>query len=172
MKVGLLSDTHGFIDDKLNSFFENCDEIWHAGDIGDFSVIQPLQKICKSVIAVYGNIDGMGIRQTYPEFHFLVRENLKILIIHIAGSMSIYNPLTRKLIMQYEPEVLVCGHSHILKIAYDPKFKLMYINPGAYGIHGFHQFRTAARFEIVGNQLTNMQILEVKKSSLKSLNPL
>lgn len=162
MRIGLLSDTHGFMDDRLVPFFVNCDEIWHAGDIGIPSVLDPLALICP-VKAVFGNIDDRVVRSFCPEFLYLEREGLRVLIIHIAGPFSKYNEKVRNLIREYQPGLLVCGHSHILKIAYDPNFSLLYVNPGAYGIQGFHQVRTALRFEIHNANIQKMEVLEVPR---------
>lgn len=163
MRIGLLSDTHGYIDDKAVSFFQDCEEIWHAGDIGLNSVLNALSPICP-VKAVFGNIDDKLTRLSCPEYLVMEREGLKILMIHIAGPFAKYYGNVRKLILEHKPGMLVCGHSHILKISYDQSFSLLYVNPGAYGIQGFHQVRTALRFEILNCAVKNMEIYEISRS--------
>lgn len=160
-KIGLLSDTHSFLDPQLEKLFENCDEIWHAGDIGSNSVTQKLAE-WKPLKAVHGNIDGGVVRQSFPEFQFFEIDGLKILMIHIAGSTGKYNSRVRQLIKDYgTPDVLVCGHSHILKVVKDPIYSFLYMNPGAAGVHGFHKIRTALRFDIENGRPKNLEVIEL-----------
>ncbi len=166
MKIALISDTHSFLDQKVLDYCSDADEIWHAGDIGKIELIDKIQTI-GVVRVVFGNIDDLIIRRSFAEHLFFEVEGLKVLMIHIAGKFASYTPAVRKLITQLKPQVLVCGHSHILKIAFDSKYNLMYINPGAVGISGFHKVRTMLKFEILEGKITNMQVIEMAKGSLK-----
>jgi hypothetical protein len=163
MKIGVISDTHGYLDDKVFNYFNECDEIWHAGDIGDFSVIDSLERF-KPTIAVYGNIDSRKLRITYPEHQNLEREGLTLWMTHIGGYPPRYNPEIKPEIRNSKPDIFVCGHSHILRVMHDPQQKqTLYINPGAAGKHGFHKIRTIVRFEIVDKKIFNMQAIELGK---------
>ncbi|MBK9108188.1 MAG: metallophosphoesterase family protein [Saprospiraceae bacterium] len=166
MKIGILSDTHGFLDDKVFKYFAECEEIWHAGDIGNEAILNQLQSF-KPLRAVYGNIDDRHIRATVPETEVFQIYDKKIAMIHIAGKLGNYTSQARDLILLHRPDILVCGHSHILKIAFDDKFKLLYINPGAVGISGFHQVRTMIRIEIKPNFLGNAEVIELGNRSIK-----
>ncbi len=161
-KIGLVSDTHGTIDEKLLDFFADCDQIWHAGDWGNIYVSEVLEKF-KPVIGVYGNIDDWQIRNKYPEHQRFNIENLNVWITHIGGYPGKYDIRVRKEIIQNPPDLFICGHSHILKIMYDKKLNLWHINPGAYGYSGFHKKRTAVKFVIDGKKIKNLQILELSK---------
>ncbi len=167
MKIGLLSDTHGFLDEKIFSYFAHVDEIWHAGDIGAISLLHELNNF-KPTVAVYGNIDDTEMQSAAPENHLLEREGLKILMTHIAGKPPTYNQRVKKLINEYEPGLLICGHSHILKVQADPVHHLLYMNPGAAGIHGFHQVKTLLRFDIEAGKPKNLEVIELgKRGALK-----
>ena len=163
IKIGLLSDTHGDVNEKIFSFFENCDEIWHCGDIGTLEVIDKLMAF-KPLRAVYGNIDGAGIRNLYPKFNSFQLENVSVLMTHIGGYPKKYDPETRKQIISLQPKLYVCGHSHILKVMYDDDHKLLHINPGAAGKYGFHLVSTLVRFSTNGKHIENLEILEMKKN--------
>lgn len=159
MKIGLLSDTHGYIDPQLFEFFASVDEIWHAGDIGNID----LKKIFKQPIrAVYGNIDDQNIRQEYPLHNRFKLLNKDIWITHIGGYPPRYNPRIREILSVKPPDLFICGHSHILKVIYDQKHNLLHINPGAAGKHGFHKVQTAIRFEISEKGFSELEILEMK----------
>jgi putative phosphoesterase len=158
LKIGVISDTHGVLDDKVRTFFEACDQIWHAGDIGHLDVIDRLREICP-VAAVHGNIDSHTIRKEAPENHFFKVNQSTVLITHIAGKLPVYNKRVRGIIKDYHPKILVCGHSHILKVQFDKKHGLLYINPGAAGNHGFHKVKTALRFEL-NDKPENMELLQ------------
>lgn len=166
MKIGILSDTHGFLDDKVFKHFATCDEIWHAGDIGNESVLNQLKSF-KPLRAVYGNIDDRNIRASVSEVEVFQIFEKKIAMIHIAGKLGTYTSQARDLILKHRPDVLVCGHSHILKIAFDEKYKLLYMNPGAVGLSGFHQVRTMIRIEINSNFLGNAEVIELSNRSTK-----
>lgn len=159
-RIGLLSDTHGHLDEKVFTYFNECDEIWHAGDIGHLSVTDRLKNF-KPLIAVYGNIDGTEARKTFPLSQIFVCEGKKILIHHIAGKPYSYPADVKKLIAEHHPDILVCGHSHILRVEFDKKINMLYMNPGAAGIHGFHKVKTLIRFSIDQGKLLNMEAIEL-----------
>ena len=160
MKIGLLSDTHGHLDPKVFKYFESCDEIWHAGDIGS-GVIEQLVDF-KPTRAVFGNIDGQDVRIVCPEHAKFMCEDLKVWITHIGGYPPRYNAKIKKALQQSPPDIFICGHSHVLKIMRDPKINnLLYINPGAAGIHGFHKVKTLVRFEVIGRDIKDMQVIEM-----------
>ena len=163
MKIGLLSDTHSIIDKRILKFFKNCDEIWHAGDIGTIKTLESLEKF-KKIRAVYGNIDNHKIRKEVNEFLLLKYEKLVILIIHIAGKPPKYNKITYNLIKKHKPNILICGHSHILKIHRDKENDILIINPGASGNVGFHKFKTAIKFNIINSNIKNLKIIELKRN--------
>lgn len=166
-KILLLSDTHGHIDERMLLHAEEADEIWHAGDIGNEKVADLLESKAP-LKAVWGNIDGDKIRIRFKEHLSFECEGMRILMIHIAGQMGKYNRETRDLIIQYRPDVLVCGHSHILKIARKEGEKMLHINPGAAGISGFHNVRTMVRFNIDAKQITTMEVIELGPRSKSS----
>jgi putative phosphoesterase len=158
-QIGLLSDTHGFIDDRILTFFEKCDEIWHAGDIGDIRTAHQLMTF-KPFRAVYGNIDNYEVRIEYPGILRFACEQSDILMTHIGGYPSHYEPAIKNIILTKPPKLFICGHSHILKVIYDKKFNLLHINPGAAGNSGFHKVKTAVRFSIDGTEIKNLEIWE------------
>lgn len=163
MKIGLLSDTHSHLDPQVISYFKDCHEIWHAGDIGDMSVARQLEAF-KPLRAVHGNIDDKTIRDKYPEDLWFEIEGLNIWITHIGGTPPHYNPRVAGLLSTRTPDVLICGHSHMLKVARDPKRNnLLFLNPGASGNHGFHQIKTILRFEINQGKVDNMEAIELGK---------
>ncbi len=161
-KIGLLSDTHGFIDDKILDFFKHCDEIWHAGDAGNIEVLDKLSEKAK-VRAVYGNIDGQDIRVVYPQHNRFKCEDLDVWITHIGGYPGRYDKSVKPVIYRNPPRLFVSGHSHILKIIYDKGIDCLHINPGAYGKSGFHKLRTAVRFEIHGRDIKHLEIFEIER---------
>lgn len=161
IKIGLLSDTHSYLDPKLEAFFAPCDEIWHAGDIGNIVVTDTLKK-WKPLRAVFGNIDDHKVRSEFPEFITLKCEEVKILMLHIGGSFGRYSSLAKSYIEKYRPKLFICGHSHILKVQYDKKNEMLYMNPGASGRHGFHAVRTAVRFSIDGANIKDLEIVELE----------
>lgn len=163
MKIGLLSDTHSFLDNKVFDYFKEVDEIWHAGDIGDADVINQLEKY-KTVRAVYGNIDDKNIQSGYPEDNWFDCEGIIVWMTHIAGAPPNYNPRIKKVLQQKIPGLLICGHSHILKVVKDKTYQnMVYINPGAAGNHGFHHIKTILRFEILNKEIKNMEVIELGK---------
>lgn len=161
-KILLLSDTHGYLDDKIVKYVNEADEVWHAGDIGKKEIINYLTEI-KPLKAVFGNIDDKEIRLITKEFLYFNYEKNKVLITHIAGHPGKYNKNVNRLISIYEPNILVCGHSHILKVMYDKKNKHLHLNPGAAGISGFHNIRTMLRFKLESDKIKELEIIELGK---------
>jgi putative phosphoesterase len=163
MKIGLLSDTHSYLDPKIFEHFKNCDEIWHAGDIGDRAVVDDLERF-KPLRAVFGNIDDKDMQVRYPEDAWFTCEELTIWMTHIGGAPPNYNPRIKKVLKSKLPDVFICGHSHILRVKKDPAYNnMLYINPGAAGRHGFHLIKTILRFEITGKEIKNMEVIELGK---------
>ncbi len=162
VKIGLLSDTHGFLDSSIYKYFKDCDEIWHAGDIGTIEVFDELRKF-KPTRAVFGNIDGHIIRSAMPEHLYFEIEGLKVYITHIGGYPGKYNFGVKSFLQKNPTNLFICGHSHILKVMYDNTFKLLHINPGAAGNHGFHQVKTLIRFEINEGKPQNLEVIEIGK---------
>ncbi|WP_420315958.1 metallophosphoesterase family protein [Ekhidna sp.] len=160
MKIGLLSDTHGFLDEGVFKHLKNVDEIWHAGDIGTVEVLEKLQKF-KPTIAVWGNIDGGKLRQECKEGEIFEREGVRVLITHIAGKPPKYNAKVLGYVKQYKPKLLVCGHSHILKVMPDKANNLLFMNPGAAGKHGFHKVKTLLRFDLEDGEIKNLEVVEM-----------
>lgn len=159
-KIGVLSDTHGHLDPKVIKHFADVDEIWHAGDIGSIDVLDKLKKI-KPVRAVFGNIDDATIRTETKAFLSFEVEKCKILMTHIAGKPGKYSKPLYERLQKESPDILVCGHSHILVVKNDPIYKMLWINPGACGIKGFHQVKTIIKFEINQGKPQNMQVIEL-----------
>lgn len=164
MKIGLISDTHGFWDETIPKYFKDSDEIWHAGDVGETGqIIENLNQIAPTLV-VYGNIDTPEFQRTFPENLFIEREGVKIFMTHIGGKPPTYNPSVRKLIQSEKPNVFICGHSHILRAMPDPKHgNLLYLNPGAAGNQGFHKMRTMMRFEINKGKVEKLEVIELGK---------
>lgn len=162
LKIGLLSDTHGFLDPSIYKYFNECDEIWHAGDLGTIEVFDELSKF-KPVRAVFGNIDGHIIRSAMPENLYFEIEGLKVFITHIGGYPGRYNQVVKEFLKSNDTGLFICGHSHILKVMFDQTFKLLHINPGAAGNHGFHQVKTLIRFEINNGKPQNLEVIEIGK---------
>jgi hypothetical protein len=161
IKIGLLSDTHGFLDEKVIEYFKDCDEVWHAGDFGD-NVVDRLKEL-KSLKGVFGNIDDTKIRTEFPEQLVFNCEQVKVLIRHIGGSPPDYNPETRKELAKHKPQLFICGHSHILKVIYDKQIDCLHMNPGAAGRQGWHKVRTIIRFMIDGKEIKNCEVIELGK---------
>ena len=159
-QIGLLSDTHGFIHPKIYEFFKPCNEIWHAGDAGNLELLDQL-KAFRPLRAVYGNIDGQDIRIIYPEKQIFFCEDVKVFMIHIGGYPGRYNPLTRKIIEWERPKLFISGHSHILKVIPDKKYKLLHINPGAAGKFGLHNKITFVRFVIDKDDIRDLEVMEL-----------
>ena len=168
MKIGLISDTHSYIDDRIISYLKPCDEIWHAGDIGDLTVTDQLKKV-KKLRAVYGNIDDHEARLEFKKDEVFEIEGLKIFMTHIGGKPGRYYSGVRDQINIIKPDIFVCGHSHICKVMMDKNLNCLYMNPGAAGIHGFHHIRTLLRFDISNGKISNMEVVELgKRGKLKA----
>lgn len=161
-RIGLLSDTHSYLDESIFKHFANCDEIWHGGDFGSLELIERLQDF-KPLRGVYGNIDNPKIRHQFPEVLAFSCEEVKVLMIHIGGYPGKYTPLTKKEMSIYKPKLFISGHSHILKIMYDKTNECLHINPGAAGFQGWHQVRTLVRFTIDGDNIKDCEIIEIGK---------
>lgn len=159
-QIGLLSDTHSYWDERFNQYFADCDEIWHAGDIGSLEVIERLSKI-GPVRAVYGNIDGQNIRTLFPEVNRFTIENTTVLMKHIGGYPGKYDKSVKHLLLEEPPQLFISGHSHILKVLFDKKLNLLHINPGAAGKYGFHTIRTIVRFKIDNGNFTDLEVIEL-----------
>jgi putative phosphoesterase len=161
-KIGLISDTHGHLDEKVFKHLESVDEIWHAGDIGTLDVLDELRKF-KPTRAVFGNIDGADLRLETKEFEVFQVENKKVLIVHIAGKPFRCNHKAHARILLEKPDIVVCGHSHICLVQFDKNINALWMNPGACGIKGFHKVMTLLRFEIDGDKVQNLEVVEWKR---------
>lgn len=159
MKIGIISDTHGWLDKAVYEHFSECDEIWHAGDIGSIDVLEELESF-KPVRAVFGNCDGYEVRRAAPEHLVFTAGEKKVLMIHIGGYPGHYDRHALALIERERPDIFVCGHSHITKVMNDPRFGMLCINPGAAGHTGIHRVMTMLRFNIDGRELSNMEVIE------------
>lgn len=162
-KIGLLSDTHGFWDEKFKTYFSSCDEIWHAGDIGSYALAEQFETLQKPFRAVYGNIDDTTIRSCYPQTLRFTIENVDVLITHIGGYPGRYNPTILPTLKTNPPQLFIAGHSHILKVMYDKKLRCLYMNPGAAGKYGFHQVRTLLRFVLDNGNIKDLEVIEIEK---------
>ncbi len=162
VKIGLLSDTHSYFDNKMVEFFENVDQIWHCGDIGSLSVLDKLKQH-KPVIAVYGNIDNTDIRSECKPNELFTVDGINVYMTHIGGYPGHYQKDIGQIIKNNSIKLFVCGHSHILKVMYDKKLDCLHINPGAAGVSGFHAVRTMVRFNINNKKINDLEIYEAKR---------
>jgi len=158
-KILLLSDTHSHLDEKILKYCKSVDEVWHAGDVGDIQIIDKINEL-KPVKGVYGNIDNHEIRKVLPLDCKFKCEEINVWITHIGGYPNRYTKRIKDELKSNNVDLLIFGHSHILKIIFDKKFDLLHINPGAIGKHGFHKKRTMVRFEINKNKIENLEIIE------------
>ncbi len=158
----LIADTHSHLDDKLLKYIDDADEVWHAGDIGSEDVTKTIQKL-KPLRAVYGNIDDANCRKEFPKNLIFDCEQVKVFITHICGQPSSYLKEIKDILLIEKPKLFICGHSHILKVMYQKHYELLHMNPGACGVHGFHQIKTALRFVIDKDQIKNLEIIELGK---------
>lgn len=159
-KIGLLSDTHSYLDPKVFEYFKDVDEIWHAGDIGSLEVLDELRKF-KTVKAVFGNIDDYEIRKEVPEFNRFFCEEVEVLITHIAGKPGKYSKPAFEELEKKAPKLFICGHSHILLVQMDKRYNMLWMNPGACGFKGFHKVKTILRFQINGDKIENLEAIEL-----------
>lgn len=161
-RIGLLSDTHGYWDERYLKYFEPCDQIWHAGDIGSMEIVERLEAF-RPLKAVYGNIDGQDIRRLVPEIARFTVDGADVLMKHIGGYPGKYDASIRSTLFANPPRLFISGHSHILKVKYDKSLNLLHINPGAAGIYGFHTVRTLVRFCIDNGSFSDLEVIELNK---------
>jgi putative phosphoesterase len=166
-QIGLVSDTHNHLEQAVFKHFEQCDEIWHAGDFGSAAIADALKSF-KPLRGVYGNIDGYDIRSEFPEELIFNCEEVKVFIKHIGGYPNRYAPGVKDKIIKEEIKLFISGHSHILKVMYDPKLQCLHMNPGAAGIQGWHKVKTLIRFVIDGKEIKNCEVIELGKRSSTS----
>ena len=164
-RIGLLSDTHGYWDERYTKHFAECDEVWHAGDIGSLEVAERFEAF-RPFRAVHGNIDGRDIRMRYPETQRFIIEGADVLIKHIGGYPGNYDASIRSTLIQHPPTLFISGHSHILKVMHDRHINALHINPGAAGIHGFHKVRTLVRFTIDNGAFSNLEVIELAPENI------
>jgi putative phosphoesterase len=159
-RIGLISDTHGYLDDAVFRYFDACDEIWHAGDFGTLELADQLAAF-KPLRGVYGNIDGQDVRIVHPEHQFFTCEEVKVWMTHIGGYPGKYPAKIKETLLNYQPDLFICGHSHILKVIYDRNLHFLHLNPGAAGKHGWHKVRTLLRFDIFDKKIHNLEAIEL-----------
>lgn len=161
-RIGLISDTHNFLDEAVFEHFKDVDEIWHAGDFGTGEIAERLRDF-RPLRGVYGNIDGYDIKSVYPLQLVFNCEEVKVMMRHIGGYPPRYNPETKKELLIHQPQLFISGHSHILKIMYDEKLQCLHINPGAAGKQGWQKIRTLVRFTIDKKEIKNCEVIELAK---------
>ena len=164
-RIGLISDTHSYLDEAVFKYFDKCDEIWHAGDFGSIAIADKLRSF-KPLRGVFGNIDGQDIRTLYPEKSVWVCEDVKIYMVHIGGHPNRYAPGIKQDLIANGARLFICGHSHILKIIYDDKINCLHINPGAAGNQGWHKVRTIVRLTIDGADMRDCEVIELGPRSI------
>lgn len=162
-RIGLLSDTHGYLDERVIEHFASCTEIWHAGDVGDPSILEKLALPGATVRCVFGNIDEQALKSTCPENNIFVCEKVEVFMTHIGGYPPRYNPRVKPLLLQHRPQLFIAGHSHILKIMFDEKMQCLHMNPGAAGKYGWHKTRTIIRFVIDADNIRDCEVIELGK---------
>jgi putative phosphoesterase len=165
-KIVLISDTHNFIPESFWKYIKNVDELWHAGDVGNVGIIDELKKHI-IVKGVYGNIDGDVVRKEFPEYKAMIVQGVKVLMLHIGGKPYRYSPRMRELLQHYKPQVIVCGHSHILRVEYDKKNRVLFLNPGALGRQGFHKVKTFLRFNLHEGKVSDMEVVEIEPRAMR-----
>ena len=161
MRIGLLSDTHGYWDERFEKYFQPCDEIWHAGDIGSIEIAERLEAI-HPLMAVHGNVDGGDLRRLFPEKLRWRCEQVEVMMKHIGGYPGNYDRSVASTLFASPPQLFISGHSHILKVQYDKRLHLLHINPGAAGIQGWQKVRTLIRFTIDGIEVKDLEVIELK----------
>jgi putative phosphoesterase len=162
-RIGLLSDTHSYLDERIFNHFANCDEVWHAGDIGSVEIIDKLEAF-KPTRFVFGNIDNNEVRARTTEHQHFDLEGFRVWMTHIGGAPPRYNPLVLPTLKSSLPDIFICGHSHILRVIRDAKLNnMLYINPGAAGKEGFHKIRTVLRFNMHDGLISQMEAIELGK---------
>ena len=167
-RIGLISDTHGFLDENIFEHFKNCDEVWHAGDFGNMELIKKLADF-KPLRGVFGNIDDNAIQAKFPEDLFFTCEGVNVFMQHIGGYPGKYAPGVKDKIMNNKTALFISGHSHILKVMYDEKLHCLHMNAGAAGKHGWHKTRTIIRFDVDGKDMKNCEVIELgERASLNT----
>lgn len=161
MKIGLISDTHNYLDQSVFEYFKDCDEIWHAGDIGDISVLEKLESF-KPTKAVFGNIDDHRVRAATKEHLHWECEGLRVYMTHIGGKPGVYSKPALEQLQLHSPGLMICGHSHICLVKYDERRKMLFMNPGAAGQHGFHKVKTILRFHVFASKLSDLEVIELR----------
>lgn len=161
-KIGLMSDTHSYLHPQVFKYFDQVDEVWHAGDIGTTALADELEAF-KPFRAVFGNIDGADLRIRYPLHNEFELEGVKVFITHIGGYPGKYSAGIKDLLLKNAPKLFICGHSHILKVMPDPKLQLLHMNPGACGQQGWHKVKTLLRFELNAGNISNLEVIELPK---------
>ena len=161
-RIGLISDTHGYLDEAVFKHFEHCDEVWHGGDFGSLEVVSALEGF-KPLKGVYGNIDGADIRARFPETLRFKCEEVEVVMTHIGGYPGRYSALIKKELVAHPPQLFISGHSHILKVIFDEQLECLHMNPGAAGKQGWHKVRTIIRFEVEGAVMKNCEVIELGK---------
>ena len=161
-QIGIISDTHSYLDDAVLRHFDRCDEIWHAGDFGNMEIVERLQNF-KPLKGVWGNIDGAGIRQSFPEKLRWTCEGVDVFMIHIGGYPGKYESSVKNELLAHPPQLFISGHSHILKVMFDEKIHCLHINPGAAGREGWHKVRTVMRLKIDGENMYDCEVIELGK---------
>ncbi|MEJ7736544.1 MAG: metallophosphoesterase family protein [Chitinophagaceae bacterium] len=159
-RIGLISDTHSYLDDQVFAQFRDCDEIWHAGDFGTIDIADRLQNF-KPLKGVYGNVDGKDVRQHYPETLRWSCEEIEVCMTHVGGYPGKYAPAIKSQLIRDPPKLFICGHSHILKVIFDKTLQCLHINPGAAGRQGWHKTRTVIRFAIDGKSIKDCEVIEL-----------
>jgi putative phosphoesterase len=162
-KIGLLSDTHNYWDERYETHFAACDEVWHAGDIGSLELAKRFEAF-KPFRAVHGNIDDYHVRYAYPQMLRFTLEDVDVLMTHIGGHPGKYDPSVRPLLYAHPPTLFICGHSHILRVIYDKKLQFLYMNPGAAGKFGIHRVRTLLRFVLDAGDIRDLEVIELGKN--------
>ena len=168
IRIGLLSDTHATLSSRIFKFFKDVDEIWHAGDIGNVETADQLSAF-KPFRAVYGNIDDHIVRRMFPVDQRFYCEEVDVLMTHIGGYPGKYEARIRNQFQIKSPQLFICGHSHILKVIFDPKYHLLHINPGAAGNRGIHQVCTAVRFVVDGKNIRDLEVLEFQRNAFHDI---
>lgn len=166
-RIGIISDTHSCWDDRFALHFKDCDEIWHAGDVGDISVIARLEGVCPVVRAVRGNIDHGAVVKRCPEILEFETEGVKVWITHIGGYPGRYAPGVRRMLAEARPKIMIAGHSHILRVQYDSELQLLHVNPGAAGHHGWQRERTLVRLVVDNGDVHDLEVIELGKLHIK-----
>ncbi|WP_345955731.1 metallophosphoesterase family protein [Mucilaginibacter sp. PAMB04168] len=162
-RIGLISDTHGYLDDGVFKHFADCDEIWHAGDFGTIELADQLAAF-KPLKGVYGNIDDAKIKQTFPENLRFNCEEINVWMTHIGGYPDKYSPAVKRTIYTNPPDLFISGHSHILKVIFDKKINCLHLNPGAAGKQGWHKVKTLIKFCVSGKKIHNLEVVELNNN--------